>query len=116
MLSYDIFNYIATAKVLFLYHENPYIIMPIEFLGDPFLLFMHAANKLALYGPFWIIMTGIPFLFSVKNFILSLLLFKLFVASFYFGTILFFNKLAKNLLSIFVFGLNPLVIIETSVS
>ncbi len=37
MLSYDIFNYIATSKVLFFYHENPYVVMPIEFTGDPLL-------------------------------------------------------------------------------
>src|SRR3989344_1423493 len=33
MLSYDIFNYVTTSKVLFFYHENPYIVMPIEFIG-----------------------------------------------------------------------------------
>ncbi len=116
MLSYDIFNYIATAKVLFLYHENPYIIMPIEFFGDPLLFFMHAANKIALYGPFWIILTGIPFLLSLKNFLLSLFLFKLFLVPFYFGTLFIMSKLSKNFLPILVFALNPLVIIETFVS
>src|SRR5258706_14035298 len=115
MLSYDIFNYIATSKVLFLYHENPYIIMPIEFFGDPLLFFMHAANKIALYGPFWIILTGIPFLLSLKNFLLSLFLFKLFLVPFYFGTLFIMSKLSKNFLPILVFALNPLVIIETFV-
>ncbi len=57
MVSYDIFNYVATAKVSFYYFENPYLLMPIQFLNDPLLLFMQAANKTALYGPFWIMLT-----------------------------------------------------------
>src|SRR3989344_8456861 len=39
MLSFDIFNYVATAKVLFFYKENPYIIMPVEFSNDSILRF-----------------------------------------------------------------------------
>ena len=77
VLSYDIFNYVFTSKVLFYYHENPYIIMPIEFINDPLLLFTHAANKVALYGPFWIILTGIPFKLGFGNFILTLFGFTL---------------------------------------
>src|SRR3989344_6574221 len=50
VFSYDIFNYMATAKVAYFYGENPYVIMPIEFTGDPILRFMHAPNKTALYG------------------------------------------------------------------
>src|SRR3989338_7736340 len=32
MLSYDIFNYMATAKITYFYRENQYIIMPLEFI------------------------------------------------------------------------------------
>jgi hypothetical protein len=113
MLSYDIFNYIATSKALFFYHENPYIIMPVEFVGDPLLLFMHAANKVALYGPSWILLSGIPFLFGFGNFIIILFEFKLFIAAFYFAAICVIWKMSKNILSIILFSLNPLVIIET---
>ena len=45
MLSFDVFNYIATAKVLFFYHENPYIIMPIEFVPDPLLSFQEYSQS-----------------------------------------------------------------------
>ena len=37
--SYDIYNYIATAKVAFFYKENPYIVMPIEIPNEPMLAF-----------------------------------------------------------------------------
>lgn len=116
MLSYDIFNYITTAKVTFFYHENPYIIMPIELTSEPYLLFTRATNKIALYGPVWIVLTSIPYILSFGNFILTLFNFKLFVLLFYFGTLFFIWKISKNALSVYIFGLNPLVLIETMVS
>lgn len=116
ILSYDIFNYIATSKVLFFYHENPYVIMPIEFAGDPLLGFTHAANKLALYGPFWILLTGIPYLLGLGNFIAVLFSFKFFVAIFYFLTVFLIWKMSKNIISVVLFSFNPLVVIETLVS
>lgn len=115
-VSYDIFNYIATAKVLFFYHENPYLLMPIQFLHDPLLLFMHAPNKTALYGFVWIILTGIPFLVGVGNFLITLFAFKIFVIAFYVATIFLLYKLSKNSQAVVLFALNPLVIIETLMS
>lgn len=116
MLSYDIFNYIITAKTTFFYHENPYIIMPIEFSGDPLLFFTRAANKTALYGPSWISLTAIPYLSGFNNFLLILFNLKLFILLFYVGTLLTIWKISKNLFSVAIFALNPLVIIETMIS
>lgn len=116
-LSYDIFNYIATAKVFFFYKENPYLIMPIEFTGDSLLKFMHAANKIALYGPSWILLTGIPHFAGFGNLILTLFTFKAFIALFYLLTVLLIWRLSnRNLLSVVFFAFNPLVLIETLVS
>lgn len=115
-LSFDIFNYIATSKVFFFYHENPYIIMPIEFIGDPLLLFMHAPNKIALYGPFWVGLTGIPYYLGFGNFIATLFSFKLLVILFYLSTVYLIWKHSKSLLITSVFAFNPLVIIETLIS
>lgn len=116
MLSYDIFNYVATSKVLFFYHENPYVVMPIEFANDPLLAFTHAANKIALYGPFWILLTGIPYLLGFGNFIVVLFGFKLFSLLFYLSTAFLVWKISKNILSLILFSFNPLIIIETLVS
>lgn len=116
MLSYDIFNYISTAKVAFFYHENPYIIMPIEFINDPLLSFTHAANKIALYGPFWILLSVIPFSLGFGNFLIILFSFKFLNILFYIGTLYFIWKISKKNISLIIFGLNPLVIIETMVS
>lgn len=116
ILSYDIFNYITTAKVLFYYHENPYLIMPIAFLGDPILLFTHAANKTALYGPAWLLISGIPFIFGLGNFFLTIINFKLVVLLFYLATVFMLWKFTKNILTVAFFAFNPLIVIETLVS
>lgn len=116
ILSFDIFNYIATAKVSFLYHENPYLVMPIEFINDPILLFMHAPNKIALYGPLWIFLTSIPHYLDFNNFLLTLVNFKIFISLFYIATVLMIWKISKNIFSVALFALNPLVVIETLVS
>ncbi|HYK09061.1 MAG TPA: hypothetical protein VEW42_06200 [Candidatus Eisenbacteria bacterium] len=112
IVSFDIFNYIATAKVAYFYHENPYIIMPIEFTNDPLLLFMHAANKIALYAPVWIFLTRIPHILGFGNFLLTLLQFKVLVGLFYGTTVWLLWRMTKNSFKIAFFALNPLVIFE----
>ncbi len=116
IVSYDIFNYIATAKITFFYHENPYIVMPNEFLGDPMLLFMHAPNKTALYGPIWILLTGIPYVIGNSYFILTLFLFKFIVILFLFLTLFVIYKLTEDIYPVLLFTFNPLVILETVIS
>ena len=116
MLSYDIFNYIATSKVLFFYQENPYVIMPFEFTADPLLAFTRAANKIALYGPFWILLTGFPYVFGFGNFITTLIGFKFLIGFFYLASVFIFWKISKNIITVLLFALNPLIVIETLVS
>lgn len=115
--SYDIFNYMATARVTFFYKENPYLIMPIEFIGEPMLKFMHAPNKIALYPPFWILLTVVPHFLGGGNILLTVFIFKAFVITFYLGLAwLIWQVSKKNLYSLAFFALNPLVIIQTLVS
>lgn len=116
MLSYDIFNYIATAKVTYFYKENPYVLMPIEFLNDPLLLFMHAPNKTAVYGPIWILVTFFPFILSFNNFIVCLIMFKLLITLFYFITLVVLYKISKSLHVVIMFSLHPLVLMESLIS
>lgn len=116
MLSYDIFNYMATAKVTFFYGENPYLVMPIEFIGDPMLLYTRAANKFALYGPFWIGITYVPYFLGSSNFLFTLFSFKVIVLPFFMLTCYFLHKISKDIRVVAFFALNPLVLIETFVS
>jgi len=115
MLSFDIFNYVLTSKVTFLYHENPYIIMPIEFIKDPLLSFTHGANKVALYGPSWIALTVVPYFLGFGNFVSTLFNFKLLSLFFYLAVSWIINKISKDFISVLLFSLNPLVVIETLV-
>ncbi len=115
LVSYDIFNYIATAKVSFYYLENPYLIMPIQFANDPLLLFMQAANKTALYGPFWILLTSFPFMLGLGQFLITLFSFKLLILVFYLLTLYLMYKFSKNTEVLIMFALNPLVIFESLV-
>lgn len=115
-LSFDLFNYIATAKVVYHYLENPYLVMPIAFLGDPILLFTHAANKIALYGPLWIFLTSIPYHLSFGNYLLSIVLFKLLIFLFFFGMVWLIWKITKSTFAVVYFAASPLVLIETFVS
>lgn len=116
MLSYDIFNYVTTSKVLYGYHENPYLFTPQEFAGDPLLEFTRATNKIALYGPAWLLISVLPFALGFGNFLLTLFGFKLIAAASYLLTSLLILKITKNKFSTAIFALNPLVIIESLVS
>ncbi len=113
-LSNDIFNYIATAKVTFFYKENPYIIMPIDIPNEPMLSFLHAANKVALYGPVWIILTAIPYWVGLGNLLLTLFTFKVFIAAWYLLLCyLIWIVSGKKPWALAFFALNPLVTLST---
>lgn len=113
-LSYDIFNYIATAKVTFFYKENPYLVMPIEIPNEPMLAFLHAANKTALYGPVWILLTGIPFILGLGDLFVTIFAFKAWILVFYVALVWLIWKISNHSLrALTLFALNPLVVIET---
>jgi len=115
--SYDMFNYIATAKVAFLYKENPYLVMPIEIPNEPMLSFLHAANKVALYGPTWIGLTFLPHVLGFGNLLVTLYAFKALLVAFYLGlSWLIWRMSGKNTRALAFFALNPIVITETLVS
>lgn len=115
-LSNDIFNYIATAKVTFLYRENPYIIMPIDIPNEPSFTFLHAANKVALYGPVWIALTFIPYFLGAGNLLVTLFTFKIFIIAWYiFLCYLIWVASGKKAAALAFFALNPLVTLSTLV-
>lgn len=115
MLSFDVFNYTTTSKVLFFYKENPYVTMPIE-INDSFLQYTRASNKVALYGPLWIVLTGFPYAIAQNNVLLLLFSMKILVTTFYLGTGYVIWKFSKNIRTTALFLLNPLVVIETLIA
>ena len=115
-LSNDIFNYIATAKVAYVWKENPYVVMPIEIPNEPMLVFLHAANKVALYGPVWIVLTVIPHFLGMGNLLTTLFTFKLFITAWYLLLCyLIWITANRKPWGLAFFGLNPLVTLSTLV-
>lgn len=116
ILSFDIFTYIATSKIAFLYNENPYLITPIEFSNEPLLKFIHHNNITSPYGPVWILLSFIPYTIGFSNFLLTLLMFKVMISVFFIGTGIVLSKLTKDTFSLLFFLFNPLILIESLVS
>lgn len=114
--SYDIFNYITTAKLTFFHQENPYVVMPVEIPNEPYLSFTRAANKFALYGPSWIAVTYIPHILGLGNIWATIVSFKVFIGGAYLLLCYCIWKQTKSVWNTLYFSLNPLVLIETLVS
>jgi len=114
--SYDIFNYILTSKIAFHYQENPYIVMPVEIPNEPALAYTRATNKVAPYGPIWIVATYIPYVLGQQNIWLTIFAYKL---SNWFLFILYsfiIFRYTQSVSRTAFFALNPLVLVEVLVS
>lgn len=112
-LSQDVFNYMATAKVTYAWQENPYIVMPIEIPNEPMLTYMHAANKVALYGPVWIVVSAIPHYLGLGNPLFTVYMFKFLEIVFYVSVLWLIWRLSeKKLWALAFFSLNPIVLTE----
>ncbi|OGG12175.1 hypothetical protein A2Z00_05870 [Candidatus Gottesmanbacteria bacterium RBG_13_45_10] len=121
--SYDMFNYMFTAKTVLVYHKNPYDVTPLQFAGvEPWLSFMHWTHLPSAYTPLWILLTLSTYIFSFGYFLLLLWNIKVMVAAFYILAIWCIGKIgekidpASKVLGMIIFAFNPLVIIETLVS
>lgn len=121
--SYDIFNYMFTAKTVLVYHKNPYQVIPLQFTGvEPWLSFMRWTHLPSAYTPLWILITLPAYTLGFGYFLWTLWNFKILAALFYVLTIRFMVKIlkiqdSKNVaLGVAIFALNPLIIFETLVS
>jgi len=121
--SYDAFNYMFTAKTVLVYHKNPYTIAPIAFGGvDPWLSFLHWTHLPSAYTPLWIALTLPAYIFGFRFFLLTMWNMKILVAVFYLlsvrliGAIMEQHDRERAVYAMVLFGLNPLVIVESLVS
>lgn len=114
--TYDLFNYMTTASVTYTHRENPYVIKPVDIPNEPGLAYTRAANKVALYGPTWLLLTWVPHVLGAGNVWQTIVMFKLLIAVFYGIMLYVIYKATKNWKNVFFFGLNPLILIEVLVS
>jgi len=121
--SYDLFNYVFTAKTVLVYHKNPYEIIPLQFAGiDPLVSIMRWTHLPSAYTPLWIALTLPAYLLGFGKFLLIVWNLKILVAFFYLLAIKGVSKVLERVepkhavLGTAIFALNPLVIIESLVS
>jgi len=121
--SYDLFNYMFTAKTVLVYHKNPYAVVPLEFSGvDPWLSFLHWTHLPSAYTPLWIFMTLPAYILGFRMFLLTMFNIKLLVGISYIGAVWALERVMETFdpknarVSVAVFALNPLVIVEGLVS
>jgi hypothetical protein len=123
--SYDIFNYIFTAKTLLFYQQNPYGVLPLWFQGiDPMLSFMRWTHLPSAYTPVWIFLTLPLYLLSGNIFLVSLPLFKILPLVSYTVSIWCIYTILKHkkystiwiLTGVSLFAFNPLIVLESLIS
>lgn len=111
-LSYDVFNYMTTAKVIFTHRENPYLVMPVEIANEPNLAFTRASNKYALYGPVWLILSALPHYLGGGNIWQTIIAFKVFNVIGYLSFVFLLFKVTGSVKNVLFFATNPLILIE----
>ncbi|MBI4004989.1 hypothetical protein HY358_02545 [Candidatus Roizmanbacteria bacterium] len=109
-LSHDIFNYIFDAKIVTYYHQNPYILKPLDFPQDEWLRFMHWTHRTYPYGPVFLPLTLIPSLLGMGKFLATFFLFKTMFVAFYILSTFMIAKLNKRWGMLF--ATSPFVLIE----
>ncbi len=115
-LSYDIYNYIFSARILVFYQKNPYLYKPLDFPHDDWLRFMHNIDSISLYGTLWVFISSIFYIFGLNKLALTIFLFRLLSIL---GFILLFFSLfntSKDKKQVFLTVLNPFLIIELAIN
>lgn len=120
--SHDIFNYMFDARIVTTYGQNPYLSSAQDFPADLWVRFMHWTHRTYPYGPLWLVLT-IPISFmGMGKFVITLLLYKMMFATFHMGNVWLIGRISTTLkskhalLAMVIYGMNPLVIIESLVS
>lgn len=114
-LSKDLFSYLFGAKILWVYHQNPYMVIPETFRNiDLWLGFTHWTHREYVYGPIALLFSLIPMItFGASRFILIFFGYKILNWFVFVVTGLFLYKFYKNKSKVFfVWFLNPFLIFE----
>lgn len=121
--SYDMFNYMFTAKTIAVYHKNPYEVIPLQFADiDVWTNFMRWTHLPSAYTPFWIALTVPAYLLGFGFLLTTMWSIKFLVAVFHIATVVGIGKILEKvepkykILGMAIFAFNPLIIIEDLVS
>jgi len=109
-LSHDFLKYMFDAKILTLYHKNPYLTPPVDLSFDRWLRFMQWIEQPFRYGPVFLLIAIVPSFLAWGKFSLSFIFFKITFAIFYLLAVYFLNKMNRRWAVIF--ATNPLILID----
>lgn len=109
--SHDIFNYIFDARIAVFHKANPYTSTALMFPQDTWTRFMNWTHRTYPYGPAFLPISIVLYVFGFNKFVFTLLIFKAAIVSAYLGSsYLIYKTAGKKALAIFAF--NPLIIYE----
>ena len=97
MLSYDIYNYMFHAKILWFYHANPHLHAPLEYTGDLWLRFMRWVHTPSAYGPVFTLIESPAYLLGIGKFVPVLVLMKASMSVFFVWCVYLIGKIGTEL-------------------
>lgn len=109
-LSHDLFNYMFDAKIVTVYGSNPYLHVPLEYVSDPWLRFMHWTHRPYPYGPLFLLVSILPAFMAMGKLLPMLLLFRLTWGFIYVCAVIVLARFDKR--SALFVATSPLIIIE----
>lgn len=124
MLSYDIYNYMFHAKILWFYHANPHLHAPLEYTGDLWLRFMRWVHTPSAYGPVFTAIESPAYLLGLGKFVPVLVLMKASMVAFLVWCIYLVGKIGEELkiskskiiLSQLMLAFNPFLLMDVVVN
>jgi hypothetical protein len=115
----DLFQYVFRSRVFAIYHGNPLVLTPQDFLGDPVLPYVGEWTYIpSPYGPTWELLAGAVAWLARGQLLPTLLGLKALVVVFYLGTALVLERLlaivapSRRVAGVLFFAWNPLVLLE----
>lgn len=112
----DLFYYHASARVLWIHGENPFLVPPGNF---PYPVAFSWSDRPSVYGPVWTYLTSGPVLLAGDHFTAGVLAFKALAALSYLGCALLVYRLVRRLrpgwetVAVVIFAWNPFVVLRT---
>ncbi|MCL5960358.1 MAG: hypothetical protein M1358_13790 [Chloroflexi bacterium] len=116
----DVFDYISGARVLSVYHANPFVQLPADFPSDPILPYVAWKDAPAAYGPAWAWLSAAVSLVAGEGLMANLLAFKFLAIGFYLASVAVIYRILKtatpehSLAGTLFFAWNPLLVFEVS--
>lgn len=124
MLSYDVYNYMFHAKILWFYHASPHLHAPLEYTGDLWLRFMRWVHTPSAYGQVFTAIESPAYLLGLGKFVPVLYLMKITMSAFFVWCIYLVGKIGEAMgkskymivQSQLLLALNPFLLLDVVVN